>query len=261
MDLPRLRRTIRGDPLKADPSAQLRLLELQELDAQLGQLAHRRRSLPEHSVLEELEQQRAALDARVRDLRITADDTAGELKRANADVEQVRARRERDQQRMDSGAIANPKDLERMQHELVSLSKRISDLEDIELEVMERLETTQQELTKVSDELADVEGKIAAATGARDHSYAEIDGEVADLHARRGSIADDVPDDLRALYDKLRAAKGGVGAAPLRARRCEGCSLELTASDLGAVRAAPADEVVRCEECQRILVRTAESGL
>lgn len=261
MDLPRLRRTIRGEPLKADPSAQLRLLDLQELDAQLAQLAHRRRSLPEHSVLEELEQQRAALDARIRDLRIVADDTTAEHKQANADVEQVRGRRERDQQRMDSGAIANPKDLERMQRELVSLSKRISDLEDIELEVMERLETTQQELMTVSGELAEVEDKIAAATAARDHSFAEIDGEVSDLHARRGSIVDDVPDDLRALYDKLREAKGGVGAAPLRARRCEGCSLELTASDLGTIAATPADEVVRCEECQRILVRTSESGL
>lgn len=212
-------------------------------------------------MLAELEQQRADLDARVRDLRILVEDTTAEHKRANADVEQVRARRERDQQRMDSGAIANPKDLERMQHELVSLSKRISDLEDIELEVMERLETAQQQLMTVSDELADVEGKIATATAARDHSTAEIDAEVSDLQAKRGTVSDELPDDLRALYEKLREAKGGVGAAPLRARQCEGCSLELTASDLRDVAAAPADQVVRCEECQRILVRTSESGL
>ncbi len=254
-------RSNRGDPLKADPSAQQRLLDLQELDSQLAQLAHRRRSLPEHSVLAELEEQRAALDARVRDLRIAADDTTAEHKRANADVEQVRARRERDQQRMDSGAIANPKDLERMQHELVSLSKRISDLEDIELEVMERLESVQEQLMAVSGELAEVETKIATATAARDQAFADIDGEVSDLNAKRGTVADELPADLLALYEKLREAKGGVGAAPLRARRCEGCSLELTASDLRAVAAAPADEVVRCEECQRILVRTAESGL
>ncbi len=70
-----------------------------------------------------------------------------------------------------------------------------------------------------------------------------------------------MPDDLLALYDRLRASKGGVGAAELRARQCGGCRLTLDNAELQSIAAMAADEVVRCEECQRILVRTDESGL
>jgi predicted nucleic acid-binding Zn-ribbon protein len=64
-----------------------------------------------------------------------------------------------------------------------------------------------------------------------------------------------------ALYDKLRETKNGVGAALLRARRCEGCMLDLDNAELATIRAAADDDVIRCDECSRILVRTAESGL
>jgi predicted nucleic acid-binding Zn-ribbon protein len=64
-----------------------------------------------------------------------------------------------------------------------------------------------------------------------------------------------------ALYDRLRNSKGGVGAAALRARECGGCRLSLDNAELAVIRKAPSDEVIRCEECQRILVRTSESGL
>ncbi len=197
----------------------------------------------------------------MRDLRIVVDDTTAEQTKADADVEQVRARRERDQQRMDAGLIANPKDLERMQHELVSLAKRISDLEDVEIEVMERLETAQTELDATTAELEATQERIVVAQTSRDAGLAEIDAEVAEVSARREALAADLPADLLALYDKLRAAKGGVGASELRARRCGGCQLDITAADLAVIVKAPADEVVRCEECQRILVRTAESGI
>lgn len=197
----------------------------------------------------------------MRDLRIVVDDTTAEQTKADADVEQVRARRERDQQRMDAGLIANPKDLERMQHELVSLAKRISDLEDVEIEVMERLETAQTELDARTAELEATQERIVVAQTSRDAGLAEIDAEVAEVSARREALAADLPADLLALYDKLRAAKGGVGASELRARRCGGCQLDITAADLAVIVKAPADEVVRCEECQRILVRTAESGI
>jgi uncharacterized protein len=147
VDLPGLTATDRGATLKADPFAQLKLLDVQELDSKLDALRHQAANLPEVAELREVTANRAGLDDRVRDLRVQVDDLTREQRKADADVEQVKARRVRDQQRLDSGAVANPKDLERLQHELVSLDRRISELEDIELEVMERLETAQQEVT------------------------------------------------------------------------------------------------------------------
>jgi predicted nucleic acid-binding Zn-ribbon protein len=162
---------------------------------------------------------------------------------------------------MDQGLVTNPKDLERMQHELVSLERRISDLEDAEIEVMERLEEAQRDLDATTGELAATDQQLADATTARDAHAAEINERLAEVARDRSAAAEGLPDDLMALYDKLRASKQGLAAAPLRARRCEGCQLTLNAGDLAVIAKAPSDEVVRCEECSRILVRTSESGL
>jgi predicted nucleic acid-binding Zn-ribbon protein len=173
----------------------------------------------------------------------------------------VKTRRTRDQDRMDRGLITSPKDLAHMQQELVSLSRRISELEDTELDVMEQLETAQGEHARLTERLAGLDARIAELASSRDAAAASITREVEAITAERKVTVTGVPADLLALYEKIRAQKGGVGAAVLRARRCSGCSLELTASDLGTIAKTPLDEVVRCEECNRILVRTAESGI
>lgn len=197
----------------------------------------------------------------MRDARIVVDDLTAEQQKVDTDVEAVKARRVRDRDRMDQGLITNPKDLERMQHELESLERRIASLEDDELEVMERLEEAQAELTKLEGMVAEAEEQLAALGETRDEKVASIDEQLASVAARRGPAVEEVPADLLALYDRLRDQKGGVGAAELRARQCGGCRLGLDASELTRIKGLAEDEVVRCEECQRILVRTSESGL
>jgi predicted nucleic acid-binding Zn-ribbon protein len=162
---------------------------------------------------------------------------------------------------MDKGLVTSPKDLERMQQELVSLSRRISELEDTELEVMEQLESAQAERARLTERLAAIEARTTELTVSRDATAGDVTREAGQVTDQRKVVADGVPADLLALYEKVRAQKGGVGAAALRARRCGGCSLELTAADLGTIAKAPLDEVLRCEECNRILVRTSESGI
>ena len=239
--------------MKADPTHQLALLEVAELDSRAAQLRHQRSHLPELAEITSLETERTQLTDQVRDARIVVDDLTVEQTKADREVEQVKARRERDRSRMDSGQITNPKDLERMQHELVSLERRISTLEDAELEVMEKLEEAQQVLDGLGIRADDIDARLAELVAARDEKRAEV-------AAARGPATDGMPDDLMALYERLREQKG-IGAALLRARQCGGCNMSLDASELSRIRSAPADEVIRCEECQRILVRTDESGL
>ncbi|MBS2938577.1 hypothetical protein KDN32_12580 [Nocardioides sp. J2M5] len=246
--------------MKADPTQQLRLLDIAELDRRLAQLRHQRSHLPELAEIAALEQERTGLTDQVRDARIVVDDLTVEQARADREVEQVKARRERDRSRMDAGQITNPKDLERMQHELVSLERRIGTLEDAELEVMEALEQAQQVLDGLGIRADDLDRRLAELVAARDEKQAAADAEIAEVTASRGPATDGVPDDLLALYERLREQKG-IGAALLRARQCGGCQLTLDAAELSRIRSTPADEVVRCEECQRILVRTDESGL
>jgi hypothetical protein len=247
--------------VKADPFAQLKLLDVQELDSRHDQLRHRLATLPQIAELKELTRQRDEVDNRARDVRILVDDLTREQKRADADVEQVKARRKRDQDRMDQGLISNPKDLERMQSELVSLERRISELEDTELEVMEKLEDAQRELDELTAQVRVLDEKIAEATAARDKAAAEIEKQLTETDAERKQTASGLPEALMTLYGRLREQKGGVGAAPLRARSCGGCSLQLNSSELADIAKTPSDEVLRCEECNRILIRTSESGI
>lgn len=248
-------------PLNAEPSTQLTLLELQAKDSTLAQLLHRRASLPEHARIAELEAQAEELDGR----RIEADTEVSDLTRAqskaDAEVEHVKARRARDEDRLGSGAITNPKDLASLQHELGALERRISTLEDDELEVMEQLEESQQRLSSVTADLDAVKVELDHAVTARDSAIEAIDAESGSVASEREQVVTQVPDDLLGLYDKVREQYGGLAAAALRARRCEGCRLELNGADLREIAAKPDDEVLRCPECSRILVRTAESGL
>jgi predicted nucleic acid-binding Zn-ribbon protein len=247
--------------VKASPEAQLRLLDLAELDAELARLEHRRRSLPEHAELSRLDQR----DRELRDEIATLEAREGDLKReqakSEADVEQVRTRIGRDRARLDAGQVSSPKELENLQSEIESLLRRQSDLEDVELEVMERLETAQSRLSTAGTERAAVAADIEAVTARRDEALAGIDEQSGKAETQRAAMAADEPADLLDLYEKLRIQHGGVGAAALRRGQCQGCHLSLNTVDLNAIRAADPDEVLRCEECRRILVRTAESGL
>ena len=128
---------------------------------------------------------------------------------------------------MDKGLVTNPKDLERMQHELVSLDRRISELEDTELEVMEQLENAQAEHVRLAERLEAIDARTGELTASRDAGAGDLTQESAQVTNQRKVVADGVPNDLLAVYEKVRAQKGGVGAAALRARRGGGCSLEL----------------------------------
>lgn len=246
--------------MKAEPRAQLRLLDLQKLDSTLQQLERQRTHLPVLARLTDLAQQRSAAGDYLVRAQTAHSDVQRELAKSEADVQLVRDRAARDQARLDAGT-GSPKDLQALQHELVSLARRQGDLEEIELEVMERAERADEIVAEASAAVDALDAEIAAATKERDEALAALGAQVADVGAPRPRYVEELPADLLGLYEKLRGDKGGVGAAMLHARRCLGCQLEVNAAELTAIRAAAADEVLRCEECGRILVRTPESGL
>jgi uncharacterized protein len=247
--------------VKASPEAQLRLLELADIDAELARIEHRRGGLPEHAELARLEARDGELRDSIAALTARGSDLHREQAKAEADVEQVRARIDRDRSRLDGGMVNSPKELENLQSEVQSLRRRQSDLEEIVLDVMERRESAQATLDDATAERKELEDELAIVAAARNSSLAELDEQSAKATDRRGEVTAAVPADLLKLYERLRAQHGGVGAAALRQRRCQGCNLNINTVDLNTIRAAPDDEVLRCEECRRILVRTADSGL
>lgn len=247
--------------MKADPKDQLRLLEMQALDTSIDRLGARRRTLPELAAVAELQAKvAAARDEAVR-LETELSDLGREQRKLDNEIELVRTRADRDRKRLDSGLVSSPRELENLQSELASLARRQGALEDDMLERMEVVEGLEAQLKTVSDERGRLAAELAESELRRDAALAELDADVSTRRSAREALTPTLPVPVVTLYERIRASSSGVGAAALVRRRCEGCHLELSGADLRAVAAAPADELVRCEECRRILVRTPESGL
>ena len=235
------------------------LLEVQRHDLEVDRARHRRATLPEAARVTELEAAAQVIDDDITRAAVEVSDLEAEQRKADADVDLVRQRSEKDRVLLDT--INDAKQLSNLQHELESLARRQAELEDVELEVMERLEAAQKSHAALLAQREALAVDLADARTARDNALADLADEEQIARAAREAAAQGLPADLLALYDKLRADNGGIGAAALHRGRCEGCRIELTPVDLGRIREAPPAEVIRCEECRRILVRTAESGL
>jgi len=242
-------------------TAQLALLELQRIDTGLDQIAHRRRTLPETAqvaaVVAELAEKHAE---RVR-ARTAVADLGRAQRKADADVEQVRTRRARDQQRLDSGS-ASPKELSGLSHELETLAHRQSDLEDVELDVMEQLEAATGTVDELEQQVAELTARESSARQQLADVTADLDADHARLQAHRAAAATGIEAGLIELYEKVRASVNltGVAVAALENGRCSGCRVDLAPQELQRMRVLPADAVIRCDECRRILVRVELAG-
>jgi uncharacterized protein len=237
----------------------LTLLEVQRHDLEIDRARHRRATLAEAARVTELEASARTLDDDITRAAVEVSDLEAEQRKADADVDLVRQRAVKDRELLET--INDAKQLSNLQHELESLARRQSELEDVELEVMERLDAAQKSHADLLARRESLAGELDTARTALDNALADLADDERIATQARAAAAEGVPADLLALYDKLRADNGGIGAAALHRGRCEGCRIELTPVDLGRIREAPEAEVIRCEECRRILVRTPESGL
>lgn len=246
--------------MQADPRAQRELLELSAVDTEVAQLRHQRQSLPQHAQLVDLNHARHGIAEQLIAVATQLSDDNAELARLDSDLVAARTRLERDRKRVADGLINDARGLKSINEEIDHLGRRISDLEDAQLEVMQRIEDATAEEQQLSSSKGGIEDRMRALMSERDAAGAGIDARMDALSAQRAALTGGLPADLLALYERV-AAKAGTGAALLRAGRCTGCGLELDNSTLRAVAAAADTAVMRCEECGRVLVRTQESGL
>jgi hypothetical protein len=245
--------------MKADPAVQRRLLALAEVDAELARVTHRRRTLPEIAEIAEAEKQLRAKTDALTTIETTLGDLNRDVKRQETEIDQVRAREERDRKLMSGGSVG-AKQLTELEHELATLERRQAALEDDLLELMERREAVEADVQHARIDLDKAQEALADAARRRDATLADLDSLEAKRTKDREQAGAGFPADLLALYEKVRAHKG-IGASLLRSRRCGACRIELDRSAFAMVKEAAPDEVLRCEECGAIMVRTGESGL
>jgi predicted nucleic acid-binding Zn-ribbon protein len=240
--------------MKATPSDQLAILEVQRLDDQLASLAQREATLPETAALGALTIKRN----NIRDLLIAAEtertDVKRELARAEGDVEQIVTRIERDEKRLNSGT-GSAKELEQTQHELVTLGLRRAELEEAELTIMVQVEGITNRITELSTQEDALNAEIAELEIKRENALTIIFKERDETSEHRSSIAAPIAQDLKDLYAKVAADNAGNGAALLVGNECQGCRLTVNTTEVQRIASLPVDELVRCEQCRCILVR------
>lgn len=243
--------------VNASPADQSRLVEVAQLDARIRQADHARKNPPQAGRVQELLGRRQELSQELTVRLGVRDDLRTELSRIESDVAVVDARAARDSARL--AASTNPKEAQGLESELAALARRKSDLEDAEIAVMERLEVAEAAVAEQEALIAatNAEGAELSAEGKR--AVAEATAAFDAATRDRAAIAQSLPADLIALYD--RVAERSAGAAFLRRRTCEGCNMMLSGTDLNALRQTPEETVVMCPECGCILVRDYESGL
>ncbi|MFZ9283965.1 MAG: zinc ribbon domain-containing protein [Candidatus Nanopelagicales bacterium] len=240
--------------MKASRDQQLLLLELQKLETLIDQLNHKAKNLPEVKEQGELrvslpiaENELVARSTAVADLQVL-------VKRADADVEQVRLRIERDSALIDGGSLS-AKDLVNMQHELETLKRRQATLEDEELEIMSQVEAAEKLVAEQGEIVNTLKDTLAKVTAVADSLLNEINLEKVELQQQAVQLKSQLDVELLKLYDKIRSDHGGIGAAELSGKTCGGCRIEISATDLATIQSSAEDEVVRCDECRRILIR------
>lgn len=244
--------------LKASTSDQARLLDLQEFDTRLAQLDHRAKKLPEFAALTTLAAESELLRRRRAGEAGLVEDARTELARVEADVAVVEARIARDAQRLQ--ASSSVKNVAGLESELSGLRRRLADLEEIELAVMERIEELEATAAITEGDHARLSERVSSTERARDDSLESIRAERDGAAADRAAIAAALPADLLALYDRQRA-RYGSGASLLRGGVSGASGVRLLENELAVIRAAAPDEVLICPDSQAILIRTDESGL
>jgi len=244
--------------LKASPNDQAHLLELQALDTRIQQLDHRAKKLPQLAVIAGLESESTALRVEMLSATGALEDAQRELGRIESDVAVVEARITRDTGRLQ--VSSSVKDVAGLESELAGLTRRQLELEEIELGVMERVETLEAASRGLRLKHDELQATITGVVAEKNESLGVLMSERSHASANRSTIAGKLPEDLLALYERQRA-RYGQGASMLRGGMSEASGLELNEFDMAAIRAAAPDDVLICPESSAILVRTGESGL
>jgi predicted nucleic acid-binding Zn-ribbon protein len=245
--------------VKVDPAVQRRLLELADVDAELARVDHRRRTLPELAEIADAEKAaQAKKDAKVAN-ETALGDLDREVKRQEKEIDAVRAREDRDRALLAGGTVSS-KQMTDLDHELNTLQRRQTTLEDELLELMERREAVELDGQHAAVELAKADEALQDAAIRRDQALADLETVSVRRIADREKLVPQFPQPLLDLYERVRKNRG-IGASLLRQRRCGACRIELDRTSISRISNTAPDEVVTCDECGAIMVRTPESGL
>jgi uncharacterized protein len=231
------------------------LLAVQEHDTHADQLRHRRQALPARGELDGAMAALATLERRVVEVQARRHDLSRAQQRLEDDIASLTERATQHDKTLYGGSISNPRELQALQEEIESLKRRISQLEDQELELMEQIEPLDADLARMDAQRRELDERSVALRVQIAEAEVAIDDELATVLAERSGLAAEVEPELLAEYEELRPQQGGIAIARLVGSSCGGCHLALSAMEIDRIKRLPPDEPVHCEECGRLLAR------
>jgi predicted nucleic acid-binding Zn-ribbon protein len=231
------------------------LLAVQEHDTTADQLEHRRRTLPERVELDGAMAELAKLEQRTSEVEATRHELARSQQRLEDEIASINEKAAQHDKTLYSGTIGNPRELQALQDEIGALKRRVGQLEDQEIELMEQIEPLDADLAKLAAERTALDGRAGELRARIAEAEVAIDEELASVRAEREALVGDVEPELLAEYDRLRPQAGGIAIARLVGGSCGGCHLALSAVEVDRIKKLPPEAPAHCEECGRLLAR------
>jgi hypothetical protein len=229
-----------------------RLLEIQKLDSAIDRLEHRRAQLEAGEELSAARKVLEEAEGRLGELRLALDAVDAESRRLEHEIESMGLKLAAEEKRMYDGSIVNAKELEALQHEISSLKDRRTRAEDELLEQMERREDLDARAAEAAKEVDAARARMESLGGDSVRELQTIGAELERARAERAALVPAFDPELLELYEELRAAKHGVGAAAIVDGVCQACHEKLSAVELERLKHT--EGVGRCEYCRRIVV-------
>jgi len=224
------------------------LYNLQEVDLNILRLRRRLNEiatvLADNAAVNEAQQQAEAAQAVVVPLRTQLRDVELEMQSNAEKAKSV-------EDRMYSGKVQNPKELQDLQNEIAALSRRNDQLETRVLEAMMAIEAAADDLQQKQNRLQQVTAGLEAQHGDLLAEKRHIEGEIETLNARRDRALKAVTAQNLQLYNTMRKRKGDQPIARLSGDSCATCGIQQTSAVIQEVRKR--ESLVECINCGRIL--------
>jgi uncharacterized protein len=229
-----------------------KLVELQAADTATDQLNHRSANLPELAVARQARADLLAWERRCSELRERLDVLTTDIEAAEHDSEDIDRHRTRLEAQLRT--VIAPREAEALQHEIATLERRRSEIDDRELAALEEQSEIDDALVDLASRESSLREQVDVADAGLAVAQADIAAELAALDQRRAQLRGDLDTGVLSRYDRLRGQLG-VAVARLVGHRCEGCHLDMSPAELDAVKRVPAGELAECPQCNRMLVR------
>jgi predicted nucleic acid-binding Zn-ribbon protein len=229
-------------------SASLGLFRLQQVDRQIDRARAQLETI--RKTLENDVELKAAL-LHVENTQVSNHRASHEMMNAEAEVDAQKIKIEQAESSLYGGNVKNPKELQDLQKDIVSLKKYLATLEERQLEAMMKAEATDQDFQNAKAELEKVQAKLGSEHGKLIEEQSALLKQLERLIEEREASIAPIESSLLQIYENLRQQKRGVAVVEVIDDACTACGTTVNASFQQNARSQK--QLVNCPSCGRII--------